>query len=130
MKRDELTSIPKRIQHARLVAGLSPLQMREALKTHGISYSQGGWHRVENTEPTHPNLQLIQTIGKITGISPGWILFGQGEAMMMDASTAIRKYITVIRKLMYWTAKWASDWSQCSDDHLNRIGASRQFSRA
>ena len=57
-------TISARIKHARGVAGLSPQEMREKLRNLGRKYSQGGWHRVENTEPTNPNLQLIKAISR------------------------------------------------------------------
>ncbi|MEM9530450.1 MAG: hypothetical protein AAGA23_05995 [Pseudomonadota bacterium] len=86
-------TISGRIKHARIVAGLSPQEMRDRLRSEGLQYSQGGWHRVENTEPTNPNIELIKAISRVTGVSPGWLLFGEGEAMMSDASIAIRRQI-------------------------------------
>ena len=86
-------SISGRIKHARVVAGLSPQEMRDRLRNLGLKYSQGGWHRVENTEPTNPNLELIKAISRVTGVSPGWLLFGEGEAVIGDAGVAIRRQV-------------------------------------
>jgi len=106
---NKLENIPARIRHARLLAGYSPQQMREALRQYDLQYSQGGYHRIENTEPTNPNLRLVETIGKITGVSPGWILFGQGEAMMSDASVAIRRRVIDTIELMASTLNLKAD---------------------
>ncbi|MEM6935346.1 MAG: hypothetical protein AAF552_02760 [Pseudomonadota bacterium] len=110
-------TISARIKHARVVAGLSPQEMREKLRNLGLKYSQGGWHRVENTEPTNPNLQLIKAISRVTGVSPGWLLFGEGDAMVADAGVAIRRQVIDAIEVMGSTLRM----TKRQTDSFNRL---------
>lgn len=86
--------IPSRLRFARLQAGLEAVAMREELRKRGITLSKGGLHRVENTEPTNPNLKMIEAIAEITGVSASWLLFGKGPALREDdAVDALRQRI-------------------------------------
>ena len=86
--------VPSRLRFARFQAGLEAAQMREELRKRGITLSKGGLHRVENIEPTNPNIKMIEAIADITGVSPSWLLFGTGPALSGDdAVDAIRERI-------------------------------------
>ena len=85
------TNIAGRIRQAREQARLEPAELRAELRSSGIELSKTGLHRLENIEPTNPNLKLIEAIAEITGVSPGWLLFGKGPSIPADQmGTAIR----------------------------------------
>lgn len=98
-KMDE--GIARRIREARAKAQLDTREMREALSDLGLSVSKAGLHRLENVEPRNPNLELIQAISEITGVSPAWLLFGEGTAYPGEnIGSAIRGRVLDTMELM------------------------------
>ncbi|MFK8029155.1 MAG: helix-turn-helix domain-containing protein [Gammaproteobacteria bacterium] len=77
----QTTSIAERLKQARELAQMEPAELRKELRKRGIDLSKTGLHRIETAEPKNPNLKLIQTIAKITDVSPAWILFGEGPSV-------------------------------------------------
>ncbi len=63
---------------------MEPAALRAELRKCGLDLSKTGLHRLETTEPTNPNLKLIEAIADITNVSPGWILFGKGPSVPAD----------------------------------------------
>lgn len=95
------SNVAQRLRQARESAQLTPIEMREALKTHGVTLSKAGLHRLENTDSTNPNLKLIEAWATITHHSPGWLLFGTGTATPADdVGSAIRKRVIDTIELM------------------------------
>lgn len=95
------TNISARIRHAREQARMEPAQLREHLRARGIELSKTGLHRLENTEPSNPNLKIIQAIAEITNLSPGWLLFGSGPSVPeSEVSSAIRGRVIDTIELM------------------------------
>ncbi|MCH9673728.1 MAG: hypothetical protein K0U93_19975 [Gammaproteobacteria bacterium] len=93
--------ISGRIKYAREKAQLEPAAVREQLAERGIQLSKAGLHRLENTEPTNPNLRLIEAVAEITNVAPGWILFGKGPTLQPEAAGwAIRGRIIDTIELM------------------------------
>ena len=101
MSKPAPSSIASRIRQARIQARLDPVQLRAALKGHGIEISKAGLHRLETTEPTNPNLKLVAAIADISRVSPTWLLFGKGPALNPeDAGAAIRSRVIDTIELM------------------------------
>ncbi len=109
-------SIAGRIKSAREQAQLDSVEMRAALKQLGIQVSKAGLHRLENVEPRNPNLEMIHAISEITGVSPAWILFGEGTTYQGDSvGDAIRGRVLDTMELMSqaldMTARQEKTWS-------------------
>ena len=95
------TNIAGRIRLARQRAQMESVELRARLKNRGIELSKTGLHRLETTEPSNPNLKLIEAIAEITNVSAGWILFGKGPAVPEnEVGTAIRSRVIDTIELM------------------------------
>ncbi len=94
-------NIAERIRSARQRAQMDPAALRAELREHGIDLSKTGLHRLETTEPTNPNLKIIEAIAEITNVSPGWILFGKGPSVPdTEVGAAIRGRVLDTIELM------------------------------
>ena len=100
-KSQEKTNIAERIRTAREQAQMAPAALRAELRSRGIDLSKTGLHRLETTEPTNPNLKVIETIAEITNVSAGWILFGKGPSVPeTEVGSAIRGRVIDTIELM------------------------------
>ena len=80
---------------------MDPAALRAELREYGIDLSKTGLHRIETTEPTNPNLRIMEAISDTTNVSPGWLLFGQGPSVPdTEVGAAIRSRVIDTIELM------------------------------
>lgn len=122
--------VPSRLKYARMQAGLDPTALRTALEKHGITLSKGGLHRLENTEPTNPNLKMIEAIAAITNVSPAWLLFGKGPVVAGDeAGNAINHRVIDTIELMSGALEMTARQRSTFDNWLKSVRGGKGGSR-
>ena len=120
------TNIADRIKQAREQARLEPAELRTRLRGYGVELSKTGLHRLENTEPSNPNLKLIEAIADITNVSPGWLLFGKGPAVPAeDVGPAIRGRIVDTIEHMAGALDLTAKQEQTLSNWLRSVRASK-----
>lgn len=125
-KASDCMSISTRIREAREQSQMEPVALRQQLAARGITLSKTGLHRLENVEPTNPNLKLIEAVAEITHVSPTWLLFGKGTRLSPEEmGSAIRARVIDTIELMVGALDLSSAQDKTINAWLKSVRASR-----
>ena len=120
-------TVPERIRQARAQAGMEAAELRAALRARGIELSKQGLHRMETVQPKNPNVEIIQAIAEVTGVSPGWLLFGQGPMAGGEGmDPAVRTKVIDTIELMAGALELTKRQQNSLDTWLRSVRADQQ----